>query len=128
MVKIFNSRLRKFKDDIFGKIGISILLLLFILSFTQSFLPSPFEQNLQIRLLTINSEGHIFGTDQFGRDLLSRLIYGIRISMLVGILGSLISAIIGIFIGLTSGYFGGKLDTILMRITDIVWDFLLCYY
>ena len=123
MVNHKNYRFLKIKQDIFAKIGFSILLLFLILSLLQSFFPSPFGQNLQIRLLKIGSNGHFLGTDQFGRDILSRLIYGIRISMLAGILGSLISAFIGIIIGALSGYFGGKWDSTLMRFTDIVMGF-----
>ena len=92
MVKILKHRLQKFSNDIFAQIGLGILIIFIILSLIQSFLPSPYDQNLQFRLLEIGSEEHFFGTDQFGRDLFSRLIYGIRISMVAGILGSLISA------------------------------------
>ena len=118
-----NPKLTRFKKDIFAKTGFLILFLFLGLSLIQSFLPSPFEQNLQNRLLEIGSDGHIFGTDQFGRDLLSRLIYGIKISMVAGILGSIISAVIGISIGSLSGYFGGKIDSILMRLTDMIMSF-----
>tara|TARA_B100001029_G_scaffold179232_1_gene188036 strand:- start:7266 stop:8090 length:825 start_codon:yes stop_codon:yes gene_type:complete len=118
-----NPKFNKFKQDIFAKIGFLILFLFLGFTLIQSFLPSPFEQNLQNRLLNVGADGHIFGTDQFGRDLLSRLIYGIRISMFVGILSSIISAFIGISIGLLSGYYGGKIDSILMRLTDIIMAF-----
>lgn len=61
---------------------------------------------------------HIFGTDELGRDVLMRLIYGTRISMGVGILVALSSALIGLLIGAIAGYYGGFIDTMLMRITD----------
>ena len=118
-----NPKIINFKQDIFAKMGLLILFLFLGLSLIQSFLPSPFDQDLQNRLLEIGSQGHIFGTDQFGRDLFSRLIYGIRISMIAGILGSIISALIGISIGSISGYFGGKIDSILMRLTDMIMGF-----
>ena len=123
MVKILKHRLQKFSNDIFAQIGLGILIIFIILSLIQSFLPSPYDQNLQFRLLEIGSEEHLLGTDQFGRDLLSRLIYGIRISMVAGILGSSISAFLGISIGSISGYFGGKIDSILMRFTDMIMGF-----
>ena len=65
----------------------------------------------------------LLGTDQIGRDVLSRLLYGMRISLLVGIMATLISTAIGVVLGLVSGYFGGILDMIIMRFTDMVMSF-----
>ncbi len=66
---------------------------------------------------------HLLGTDQIGRDVLSRLLYATRISLLVGVLATLISTIIGVVLGLISGYFGGVADMIIMRFTDMVMSF-----
>lgn len=63
---------------------------------------------------------HIFGTDNLGRDVFSRVLYGARPSMIIGIGSAMLAVFMGILIGLVSGYFGGKLDDLLMRITDIV--------
>ena len=63
------------------------------------------------------------GTDNFGRDVLSRLLYGARISLLVGISASTLSLLIGIVLGAVSGYYGGVLETIIMRFTDIMFGF-----
>lgn len=63
------------------------------------------------------------GTDQVGRDVLSRLLYAMRISLLVGIMATLISTVIGVVLGLIAGYFGGVADMIIMRFTDMVMSF-----
>ncbi|MBS6518872.1 MAG: ABC transporter permease [Clostridium sp.] len=74
-------------------------------------------------LLPPGSPGHLLGTDDYGRDILSRLLYGGRSSVLTGLTVALLSAFAGIFIGCISGYFGGWLDSLLMRITDIMLSF-----
>jgi len=62
---------------------------------------------------------HYLGTDQLGRDLWSRLVYGARISLLVGVSAVMIGGLLGLFLGLVSGYYGGGLDDIIMRMADI---------
>ena len=66
---------------------------------------------------------HWLGTDQIGRDILSRLLYGMRVSILVGIVTTLISTSIGVVLGLIAGYFSGILDMIIMRFTDMIMSF-----
>ncbi|MCH5250026.1 MAG: ABC transporter permease [Lachnospiraceae bacterium] len=65
----------------------------------------------------------LLGTDQIGRDVLSRLLYATRISLLVGVMATLISTVIGVILGLVAGYFGGVADMIIMRFTDMVMSF-----
>lgn len=64
---------------------------------------------------------HWMGTDVLGRDLFTRLLYGGRISMMVGLLASFVSTIIGVIYGAVSGFFGGKLDNIMMRVVDVLY-------
>lgn len=77
----------------------------------------PYEQDLSNRLAGASSE-HWLGTDQLGRDLYSRIVYGTRVAFMVGILAVFIAAALGCAIGLVSGYFGGWVDNILMRIIE----------
>ncbi|MGA1802391.1 ABC transporter permease subunit [Rhizobium sp. HT1-10] len=67
------------------------------------------------------ASGHYFGTDQNGRDLLARTLYGTRVSLAVALVATLVSVIIGVLYGAVSGYFGGKLDSIMMRFVDIMY-------
>ena len=69
------------------------------------------------------SAEHWLGTDQIGRDVLSRLLYGMRVSLLVGIMATLISTVVGVVLGLLAGYFGGVIDMVIMRFTDMIMSF-----
>ncbi|HBX22279.1 MAG TPA: ABC transporter permease [Desulfotomaculum sp.] len=73
--------------------------------------------NYSLRIAPPSSE-HIFGTDEYGRDIFSRVLYGARVSILISIGAVLLSAVFGVFGGLVSGYYGGVVDGILMRIVD----------
>lgn len=64
-------------------------------------------------------DGHLLGTDNLGRDMLSRILYGSRVSILVGVCATLLAGATGVFIGLVAGYFGGRIDAFLMRLADI---------
>jgi len=82
----------------------------------------PNVQNLAVRLQPPSAE-HWFGTDQIGRDLYSRVVYGARITLYIVLLVTVIVAPIGLMIGTLAGYFGGAIDTALMRVTDIFLAF-----
>jgi oligopeptide transport system permease protein len=66
--------------------------------------------------------GHVFGTDNLGRDMLVRVMWGCRISLLVGIVASLVSVLIGVAWGATAGYVGGTTDSLLMRVVDVLYS------
>ncbi len=107
-------------------IGGIILLLLTIIALAAPVI-SPYDPNstnLQERLVRPFSESkignyHVFGTDSLGRDLLSRIIYGTRISLLVGLFGSIGAGLVGVTLGAIAGYYGRHIDSIIMRATDI---------
>jgi peptide/nickel transport system permease protein len=83
----------------------------------------PIAQDLTRRLLPPLTEGNLLGTDDFGRDILSRLLYGSRITLYIVLLVILTAPVFGLIIGTVAGYMGGWTDTILMRITDIFLAF-----
>lgn len=79
----------------------------------------PVAVNLRARLAPPLHEIHVLGADAIGRDILSRIIYGARISLTVGVLSVAIALVIGTFVGVIAGYYQGFLDTVLMRLADI---------
>jgi peptide/nickel transport system permease protein len=83
---------------------------------------SPTEQNLE-NDLAASSRDHLLGTDKLGRDVASRILYGSRISLAVGTTTVTISILIGLVIGALSGYFGGWVDQLLMRVVDVLMAF-----
>lgn len=99
--------------------GIIILTLIFAAAFAPWIAPeSPLGQNLEARLLPPSAE-HWMGTDELGRDIFSRVVYGARITLVIVALVALISAPLGLIIGAVSGYFGGWTDKVLMGLTDV---------
>lgn len=105
----------------FGLIVLAILILAAI------FAPllathDPYVQDLT-NVLKAPGDGHLFGTDELGRDIFSRLVFGARITLTIIFLVSIIVGPIGLIIGTASGYLGGKFDTVMMRITDIFLSF-----
>ena len=112
---------RRFCRNKQAMIGLAMLLLLiFAAVFANVIAPyDPVEQNLLIRLQG-PSAAHWFGTDELGRDIFSRILYGARISLTVGLIGVSISCVAGCALGAIAGYYGGILDTVIMRISDIM--------
>lgn len=112
-----------------NKLAVVALAVLAIMLVFALFAPliAPYDPNAQDLLLRLKppawqsggSGDHLLGTDQLGRDMLSRVIYGTRISLLVGAGAALLAGVIGTVVGLASGYFGGWLDRVLMRLADV---------
>ncbi|GHC72002.1 ABC transporter permease [Limoniibacter endophyticus] len=113
--------LMKSPTSAFGLIVISVLILVAI------FAPwiathAPYQQDLN-NTLAAPGGAHLFGTDELGRDIFSRLVYGTRITLTIIFLVSIVVGPIGLFVGTTAGYIGGRYDTVMMRITDIFLSF-----
>ncbi|GAB4169318.1 MAG: ABC transporter permease [Thalassobaculales bacterium] len=83
----------------------------------------PIAQNLANRLQPPGVPGHLLGTDEFGRDVLSRLIYGARVTLLIVILVAITAAPVGLLVGTVAGFLGGWVDVVLMRLTDVFLAF-----
>ncbi len=99
-------------------------LLLFVAAFAPWLSPyDPIAQNLSERLLPPGTAGHWLGTDDFGRDIASRLIHGSRITLFIIAMVTVTAPVAGLAIGTVAGYFGGWTDEVLMRITDIFLAF-----
>ena len=110
-----------------NKLAVASAVVILLITFAAIFAPlvapyDPAAQDLTNRLQGM-SWAHPFGTDQLGRDVLSRMIYGARISLCIGIFPTLISMILGTVLGLISGYLGKTADFIIMRLADITMAF-----
>ncbi len=105
--------------------GLYIIIFFVIIAFISPFVApyDPIAQNISDRLTKPFTGGYILGTDDFGRDMLSRLMYGSRISLWIGFLSVSIALFLGTTVGLVSGYFGGFIDKFFMRIIDIMLAF-----
>jgi peptide/nickel transport system permease protein len=104
------------------------LLIVAVLLFMAAFAPyvathDPIAQNLGERLLPPMTNGHLMGTDEFGRDIFSRIVHGARITLYIVALVALTAPLFGLIVGTIAGYFGGWVDQVLMRITDIFLAF-----
>lgn len=114
-----------FRGNLMAMIGLAILVLLgFVAVFAPWLAPhDPSVQDLSARLLPPLSEKYPLGSDSLGRDILSRLIYGSRITLYIVTMVALIAPVAGLLVGTVAGYIGGWVDIVLMRLTDIFLAF-----
>ncbi len=114
---------RRFRRDKRAMVGLVIVVIFVLCALLGGFL-APYEAGAQdYELLASPSFNHPMGTDNVGRDVLSRIIVGARISMVVGLSTVILSAAVGIVLGVAAGYYGGWIDMIVMRLIDILWAF-----
>jgi peptide/nickel transport system permease protein len=105
--------------------GLAVLAVIIAVSLLTPLLPlqPPAETDPAMRLLRPLSEGHLLGTDHLGRDILSRLLWGTRLSLAVGVSATIVAAVIGSAIGICAGFFGGRTDNLMMRGIDMLMAF-----
>jgi peptide/nickel transport system permease protein len=117
--------LRRLRRDYMALAGIAFLLVVALVSLLAPVLAprDPIETNLSQRLAPIGAPDYPLGADELGRDIMSRLIWGGRISLLVGFSAVTVAMLLGIVVGLASGYFGRWVDSVFMRLIDILMAF-----
>jgi peptide/nickel transport system permease protein len=123
-VSLWREGWRSFKKNKIALVGMGIVLFFILLAIFAPWI-APYEindQNLSLRLQAPSKE-HLFGTDDFGRDIFSRVIYGARISLWVGFFSVLGSVIVGSLLGIVAGYYGRWIDGIISRVFDIMLAF-----
>ena len=98
--------------------GMIVLILIFVAIFADVVTPYPYDKINLLAMLEAPSARHLLGTDGLGRDFLSRLIHGARISLVVGLAATTINVVVAALIGVTSGFLGGKFDLVVQRFVD----------
>jgi peptide/nickel transport system permease protein len=117
--------IRQLKNEPLAIISAGILLVLIIAALFAPWLApaDPFKASMLKRLMPIGSPGNLLGTDELGRDMLTRLMYGGRLSLIMGIVPVFSAFCIGTTLGLIAGYLGGRVNMVIMRILDIFYAF-----
>lgn len=120
---LYNKMIKEFNRGYGGKIAVLILGIIFYAAFMAPFIApySPTAIDYSNMTYSAPSWEHWFGTDDFGRDMFSRVLYGARIALGVGFAAVLVNASLGVTLGLIAGYYGGKADMIIMRLVEI-WN------
>jgi peptide/nickel transport system permease protein len=117
--------LRRFVRDPIAMVAAAVVLVLILLALFGPYLTpaDPYKASMLSRLKPIGTPGFLLGTDELGRDMLSRLMVGARLSLFMGITPVLIAFVIGSAIGLFAGYIGGRVNTVIMRTIDVFYAF-----
>ncbi len=116
--------LRMFRENKLSAVSLLVILLMILFTVLAPVLTPYGEKDMDLlSRLQPPSATHLLGTDEAGRDVLTRLLYGSRVSLMVGILPTLLSMILGALLGILAGYYGGFLDSLIMRLADIVLAF-----
>lgn len=111
----------RLKKNRLAMIGLIVLILIVLVAIFADFIaPFPYDLQNYSDAKLFPSKKYIFGTDNFGRDIFSRVVYGTRISLKIGFISLSIGAFIGSLLGSISGYFGGWIDSVIMRLTDVL--------
>lgn len=120
----FRLAVNRFKKNKRAVIGLWIVVVFVLLAILAPIIApyDPLTQNMETTLES-PSITHILGTDEFGRDIFSRILYGAQISLAIGFVGVLIALVAGIILGTISGYFGGLIDSLTMRVIDVFMAF-----
>ncbi len=117
---------RRFRENTLAVASLYVIAVFYLAAILAPLLapydPSAIENVLETRYL-VPSGAHLFGTDEFGRDLFTRALYGARISLSIGLLAMLLSKVLGTFYGAVAAYFGGLVDAVLMRLVDVIIAF-----
>lgn len=117
-------RWRSFKRNKSALVGLGLIGVLFFVAIFAPLLAThdPLAQSTINRLQSASSE-YWLGTDDYGRDVFSRILYGTRVALVIGVLSVILGGIVGTILGVVAGYFGGIVDTILMRVVDVMLSF-----
>ncbi|MEM9784650.1 MAG: ABC transporter permease [Pseudomonadota bacterium] len=115
----------RFRSNALAMIGFAVIVALLVTAAAAPLLAThdPYAQDLAQRLLPPFSPGHWLGTDEFGRDIWSRIVHGSRITLYIVALVTVTAPVFGLIVGTVAGYFGGLVDGVLMRLTDIFLAF-----
>ena len=111
------------KKDRKAQVGIIVLALFVFGGLFAPYIAPADPNDMSLNMMSSLSWTHLFGTDDLGRDLFSRILYGSRVSIFIGVSTVAIALVIGVTLGVVAGYFGGWLDFIIMRYIDLQWAF-----